>query len=99
MPRPRLPTRNARFCSRITPVPMTTFLPTVNSFSTSLPRRGETTIYHQPWRDGLLTGAAQPAIRLPFAFRRYYLGNAYDLSKDLSTSGLHTSGRPPIFVS
>jgi len=47
--------------------------------------RGETTIYRQPWRDGRLTGAAQPAIKLPFAFRHSYLGNAYDFSKDLST--------------
>jgi len=47
--------------------------------------RGETTIYRQPWRDGRLTGAAQGAIKLPFAFRQSYLGNAYDFSKDLST--------------
>jgi len=46
--------------------------------------RGETTIYRQPWRDGRLTGTAQPAIKLPFAFRQYYAGNAYDFSKDLS---------------
>jgi hypothetical protein len=32
--------------------------------------RGETTIYRQPWRDGRLTGAAQPAIKLPFALRQ-----------------------------
>jgi hypothetical protein len=49
--------------------------------------RGETTIYRQPWRDGQLTGVAQPAIQLSFAFRQSYsgLGNAYDFSKDLST--------------
>jgi hypothetical protein len=46
---------------------------------------GETTIYRQPWRDGKLTGPAQPAVKLPFAFRRGYSGNAYDFSKDLST--------------
>lgn len=47
--------------------------------------RGETTIYRQPWRDGKLTGPAQPAVKLPFAFRQGYGGNAYDFSKDLST--------------
>jgi len=47
--------------------------------------RGDTTIYRQPWHDGKLTGPAQPAVKLPFAFRQSYAGNAYDFSKDLST--------------
>lgn len=47
--------------------------------------KGETTIYRLPWRDGKLTGPAQPALKLPFAFRQGYSGNAYDFSKDLST--------------
>jgi len=47
--------------------------------------RGETTIYRRPWHDGAFSGPAQPAIRLPFAFRQVYTGNAYDFSKDLST--------------
>jgi Tol biopolymer transport system component len=47
--------------------------------------RGVTTIYRQPWHDGRLSGPAQPAIKLPFAFRQGYAGNAYDFSKDLST--------------
>ena len=47
--------------------------------------RGETTIYRQPWRNGKPFGPARPAVRLPFAFRQGYLGNAYDFSKDLST--------------
>ncbi len=46
---------------------------------------GETSIYRQPWHDGKLSGAAQVAIKLPFAFRQGYGGNAYDFSKDLST--------------
>jgi serine/threonine protein kinase len=46
---------------------------------------GETTIYRQPWHDGKLTGPAQAAVKLPFAFRQDYSGNAYDFSKDLST--------------
>jgi len=47
--------------------------------------RGQTTIYVQPWRDGKLLGAAQPAVKLPFAFHQGYVGNAYDFSRDLST--------------
>jgi serine/threonine protein kinase len=47
--------------------------------------RGEATIYRQAWRDGKLLGPAQPAVKLPFAFRQGYSGNAYDFSKDLST--------------
>ena len=46
---------------------------------------GETTIYRQPWHDGKLTGPAQVALKLPFAFRQSYSGNAYEFSKDLST--------------
>jgi len=46
---------------------------------------GETTIYRLPWHDGKITGPAQPALKLPFAFRQGYSGNAYDFSKDLST--------------
>jgi serine/threonine protein kinase len=47
--------------------------------------RGETTIYRLPWHDGKVTGPAQAALKLPFAFRQGYSGNAYDFSKDLST--------------
>jgi len=47
--------------------------------------RGETIIYRLPWRAEKLTGAPQPALKLPFAFRQGYSGNAYDFSKDLST--------------
>jgi hypothetical protein len=47
--------------------------------------RGETTIYRQPWSNGKITGAAQPAVKLPFIFRHNFAGNAYDFSKDLST--------------
>jgi Tol biopolymer transport system component/predicted Ser/Thr protein kinase len=46
---------------------------------------GETIINRLPWRDGKITGPAQPALKLPFAFRQGYSGNAYDFSKDLST--------------
>lgn len=46
---------------------------------------GETTIYRLPWHDGKVTGPAQAALKLPFAFHQGYSGNAYDFSKDLST--------------
>ena len=38
--------------------------------------RGETTICRQPWQTGQLSGAAQAAIKLPFAFRQLYSGSA-----------------------
>src|SRR5262249_7256267 len=47
--------------------------------------RSEMTIYRQPWRDGKVSGSAQVALKLPFAFRQDFSGNAYDFSKDLST--------------
>jgi serine/threonine protein kinase len=46
---------------------------------------GETIIYRRPWADGKLTGPAQPAVSLPFAFHQGYAGNAYDFSRDLAT--------------
>ncbi len=47
--------------------------------------RGETTIYRVPWHDGKITGPAQAAVKLPFAFHQGYNGNAYYFSRDLST--------------
>jgi serine/threonine protein kinase len=46
---------------------------------------GPIIIYRQPWRDGRLIGAAQVALKPPFAFPMDYQGNAYDFSRDLST--------------
>src|SRR4029077_5800097 len=46
---------------------------------------GETTLLRQPWKDGKLSGPAQVALKLPFAFRQDYGGNAYDFTPDLST--------------
>lgn len=45
-----------------------------------MPSQGETTIYREPWHDGKLAGPAQPAVRLPFAFRQGFSRNAYDFS-------------------
>ena len=47
--------------------------------------RGEVTIYRQPWRDGKIIGASQVALKVPFAFPLTYHGNAYDITRDLST--------------
>jgi hypothetical protein len=46
---------------------------------------GGTILSRQPWKDGKITGPAQVALKLPFAFRQDYGGNAYDFSPDLST--------------
>jgi serine/threonine protein kinase/Tol biopolymer transport system component len=55
------------------------------SFTYPVASRGEMTIYRQPWLNGKLTGQPQVAVKLPFAFRQDYQGNAYDYSRDLST--------------
>ena len=56
------------------------------SFLYAVASRGEVTIYRQPWSDGKIVGASQIALKIPFAFPvRYFNGNAYDFSQDLST--------------
>ena len=63
-----------------------TFAPDGKSFLYAVASRGEVTIYRQPWGDGKLIGAPKVALKVPFAFPlRYYSGNAYDFSRDLST--------------
>jgi serine/threonine protein kinase len=49
------------------------------------PERDGASIYRIPWRDGKTTGAAQVAVKLPFAFRPGFSGNSYEFAKDLST--------------
>jgi serine/threonine protein kinase len=41
--------------------------------------------YRQGWRDGQVAGKPEVALKLPFAFRLYYRGNAFDFSRDLSS--------------
>jgi hypothetical protein len=41
-------------------------------------------IFRQPWHNGVLAGAAVPAVKLPFAMREDYGGNAFAVSPDLS---------------
>jgi serine/threonine protein kinase len=55
------------------------------SFLYAVASRGEVTLYRQPWRSGKLIGAAQAALKVPFAFPLNNGGNAYDFSRDLST--------------
>ncbi len=51
----------------------------------ALASRGEVTFYRQTLRDGDPVGKPQIALKLPFAFRLFYQGNAFDFSRDLST--------------
>jgi serine/threonine protein kinase/Tol biopolymer transport system component len=55
------------------------------SFLYSLASHGETTIWRQPWRNGVALGAPVPALKLPFALREDYVGNAYSVAPDLSS--------------
>jgi serine/threonine protein kinase len=55
------------------------------SFLYSLAAHGETTIFRQPWRNGTPIGAPVPALKLPFALREDYGGNAFAVSSDLSS--------------
>jgi Tol biopolymer transport system component len=67
-----------------------TFNPTFardgKAFFYSITSRGEVTVYRQAWKDGKNIGAAQVALKVPFALPLVYGGgNAADFSKDLST--------------
>jgi hypothetical protein len=55
------------------------------SFLYSLASHGETTIFRQPWHNGTPIGAPVPALKLPFALREDYGGNAFMVSRDLSS--------------
>jgi len=64
---------------------LTMFARDGKSFLYSLASHGETTIWRQPWHDGETIGAPIPALKLPFALREDYSGNAYSLAPDLSS--------------
>ena len=55
------------------------------SFMYAVESKGEVTIYRQGWRNGQLVGQPQIALKIPFAFRFAYNGNAYDFSRDLTS--------------
>jgi serine/threonine protein kinase len=64
---------------------LTMFAKDGKSFYYSLASHGETTIWRQPWRNGVLVGPPVPALKLPFALREDYGGNAYSVAPDLSS--------------
>lgn len=55
------------------------------SFLYAVASQGEVTIYRQGWHDGQVVGKPQIALKVPFAFRFFYQGNAFDFSRDLSS--------------
>jgi serine/threonine protein kinase len=55
------------------------------SYYYSLGSSGQTTIYRQPWHHGVSVGAPVPALKVPFALREDYDGNAFSVSTDLSS--------------
>jgi len=64
---------------------LTMFAKDGKSFVYSLTSHGETTIWRQPWRNGVIIGSPAPAFKLPFAMREDYNGNAYSVAPDLSS--------------
>jgi len=64
---------------------LTMFAKDGKSFLYSLASHGETTIWRQPWRNGETIGDPVPALKLPFALREDYSGNAYSVAPDLSS--------------
>jgi Tol biopolymer transport system component len=61
------------------------YSPDGNSALYALASRGEVTFYRQALRGDNPIGRPQIALKLPFAFRLFYEGNAFDFSPDLST--------------
>jgi serine/threonine protein kinase len=61
------------------------FAPDGKSFVYPIASQAGVVFYRQGWRDGKLVGKPEPALKLPFAFRLYYRGNAFDFSRDLSS--------------
>jgi dipeptidyl aminopeptidase/acylaminoacyl peptidase len=69
------------------------------SFLYSLASHGQTTIVRQPLRDGAPFGAPIPALKLPFALREDYIGNAFSVSRDLqSLVYARPSGHEDLFL-
>jgi Tol biopolymer transport system component len=55
------------------------------SFLYAIPSRHDVTIYRQNWQAGNVVGQRQVSLKLPFAFPLVSGGNAYDITRDLST--------------
>jgi len=61
------------------------FAPDYKSFTYGVAEQGGMVFYRQKWHDGQLIGKPEAALKLPFSFRLYYHGNAFDYSRDLSS--------------
>jgi serine/threonine protein kinase len=61
------------------------FAPDFKSFIYGVAEQGGMVFYRQKWQDGQLVGKPEAALKLPFSFRLYYSGNAFDYSRDLSS--------------
>jgi hypothetical protein len=61
------------------------FAPDCKSFIYAVAEQGGVVFYRQKWHDGQLIGKPEVALKLPFSFRLYYKGNAFDYSRDLSS--------------
>jgi hypothetical protein len=55
------------------------------SFLYAIPSRHDVTVYRQGWQAGKIVGPPRVALKLPFAFPLVSGGNAYDITRDLST--------------
>ncbi len=55
------------------------------SYLYSLAAHGETIIFRQPWHNGAPIGSPVPALKVPLALREDYNGNAFAVSRDLSS--------------
>jgi serine/threonine protein kinase len=55
------------------------------SFTYGVAEPGGMVFYRQKWHDGQPIGKPEVALKLPFSFRLYYYGNAFDYSRDLSS--------------
>jgi hypothetical protein len=61
------------------------FAPDGKSFLYAVASGGQVTFHRQAWSDGKLIGKPQVALKLPFVFRLFYNGNAFDFSGDLAS--------------
>jgi serine/threonine protein kinase len=61
------------------------FAPDFKSFVYGVAEPGGMVFYRQKWQDGQLVAKPEVALKLPFSFRLYYAGNAFDYSRDLSS--------------
>ena len=70
------------------------YSPDGKSFLYSLASHGETTVFRQPLHNGTPVGAPVPALKLPVVLREDYNGNAFMVSRDLSSVVLRPPQRP-----